>query len=159
DLLVFLGTQAMPPPRPQEGGHAHAVELNGNGAATLRAATALAPKESLGLIHATPTAPAPGAPLAGGEVPRAREGDGVRRSMPPAQVHAPHRADHGPSSPGAANGTAAEPHPAAPDPDYARRVALPDRQQLTSRLLAIVSERTGYPEEMLALDADLEADL
>ncbi len=34
-----------------------------------------------------------------------------------------------------------------------------DRQQLTDRLLAVVSDRTGYPTEMLALDADLEADL
>ncbi|MFO0891867.1 MAG: beta-ketoacyl synthase N-terminal-like domain-containing protein [Isosphaeraceae bacterium] len=33
------------------------------------------------------------------------------------------------------------------------------RETLTARLLAIVSERTGYPEEMLGLDADLEADL
>jgi acyl transferase domain-containing protein/NAD(P)H-dependent flavin oxidoreductase YrpB (nitropropane dioxygenase family) len=35
----------------------------------------------------------------------------------------------------------------------------PDKEQLTSRLLAIVSERTGYPTEMLSLDQDLEADL
>ncbi len=37
--------------------------------------------------------------------------------------------------------------------------ARPDAGQLTSRLLAIVSERTGYPPEMLGLDLDLEADL
>jgi acyl carrier protein len=37
--------------------------------------------------------------------------------------------------------------------------AFPDREQLTSRLLAIVSERTGYPADMLSLDQDLEADL
>ncbi len=34
-----------------------------------------------------------------------------------------------------------------------------DTQQLTQRLLAIVSERTGYPPDMLRLDLDLEADL
>lgn len=33
------------------------------------------------------------------------------------------------------------------------------RQQLTEKLLEVVSERTGYPEEMLSLDVDLEADL
>ena len=31
--------------------------------------------------------------------------------------------------------------------------------QITERLLAVVSERTGYPPEMLELEADLEADL
>jgi acyl transferase domain-containing protein/NAD(P)H-dependent flavin oxidoreductase YrpB (nitropropane dioxygenase family)/ABC-type nitrate/sulfonate/bicarbonate transport system substrate-binding protein/NAD(P)-dependent dehydrogenase (short-subunit alcohol dehydrogenase family) len=36
---------------------------------------------------------------------------------------------------------------------------IPDREELTARLVAIVSERTGYPPEMLDLDLDLEADL
>ena len=36
---------------------------------------------------------------------------------------------------------------------------IPDREGLTARLVAIVSERTGYPSEMLDLDLDLEADL
>ena len=36
---------------------------------------------------------------------------------------------------------------------------IPDREGLTARLVAIVSERTGYPPEMLDLDLDLEADL
>ncbi len=33
------------------------------------------------------------------------------------------------------------------------------KEELTSRLLQVVSERTGYPPEMLDLDLDLEADL
>jgi acyl transferase domain-containing protein/NAD(P)H-dependent flavin oxidoreductase YrpB (nitropropane dioxygenase family)/NAD(P)-dependent dehydrogenase (short-subunit alcohol dehydrogenase family) len=37
--------------------------------------------------------------------------------------------------------------------------AIPDREELAARLVAIVSERTGYPPEMLDLDLDLEADL
>jgi acyl transferase domain-containing protein/NAD(P)-dependent dehydrogenase (short-subunit alcohol dehydrogenase family)/acyl carrier protein len=37
--------------------------------------------------------------------------------------------------------------------------AIPDRQELAARLVAIVSERTGYPPDMLNLDLDLEADL
>jgi acyl transferase domain-containing protein/NAD(P)H-dependent flavin oxidoreductase YrpB (nitropropane dioxygenase family)/NADP-dependent 3-hydroxy acid dehydrogenase YdfG len=36
---------------------------------------------------------------------------------------------------------------------------IPDREELTARLVAIVSERTGYPSDMLDLDLDLEADL
>ena len=35
----------------------------------------------------------------------------------------------------------------------------PDKEALKTRLLAIVSERTGYPQDMLGLDLDLEADL
>ncbi|MCF6153686.1 MAG: SDR family NAD(P)-dependent oxidoreductase [Candidatus Brocadia sp.] len=34
-----------------------------------------------------------------------------------------------------------------------------DREQLTTQLLQIVSERTGYPQEMLGLDLNIEADL
>ena len=37
--------------------------------------------------------------------------------------------------------------------------SLPQKDELTERLLSIVSERTGYPPEMLDLDLDLEADL
>ncbi len=37
--------------------------------------------------------------------------------------------------------------------------AIPGRDDLAARLLAIVRERTGYPAEMLRLDLDLEADL
>ncbi|ROH87810.1 SDR family NAD(P)-dependent oxidoreductase [Stagnimonas aquatica] len=61
---------------------------------------------------------------------------------------------------------AVEPAPApvagksAPTPDAASVVAAPsvtvDAQAL---LLSLVAERTGYPPEMLGLDADLEADL
>nr|WP_204368456.1 type I polyketide synthase [Neosynechococcus sphagnicola] len=36
---------------------------------------------------------------------------------------------------------------------------LPDRASLTHTLLALVSDRTGYPVEMLGLDQDMEADL
>ena len=34
-----------------------------------------------------------------------------------------------------------------------------DRDRLTDRLLGLVSQRTGYPKDMLGLDVDLEADL
>ena len=40
-------------------------------------------------------------------------------------------------------------------------VAAPKREEapIEQRLLTIVRERTGYPEEMLGLDLDMEADL
>ncbi|MEW6298391.1 MAG: SDR family NAD(P)-dependent oxidoreductase [Thermodesulfobacteriota bacterium] len=41
----------------------------------------------------------------------------------------------------------------------ARSPARPERAQLTQTLLQIVSERTGYPPEMLDLDLNIEADL
>jgi NAD(P)-dependent dehydrogenase (short-subunit alcohol dehydrogenase family)/malonyl CoA-acyl carrier protein transacylase/acyl carrier protein len=37
--------------------------------------------------------------------------------------------------------------------------AIPAKEELTAQLVAIVSERTGYPPDMLDLDLDLEADL
>ncbi len=39
------------------------------------------------------------------------------------------------------------------------KAGAPSREQLTARLLATVSDRTGYPPEMLDVDADMEADL
>ena len=70
----------------------------------------------------------------------------------------------------AAPATPAAPTPAAPTPATAAAEAPPmevgpgvaarmTRGQIQERLLAVVSERTGYPAEMLALDADLEGDL
>ena len=46
--------------------------------------------------------------------------------------------------------------PADPAPAPAARY---DRDRLTDRLLGLVSQRTGYPKDMLGLDVDLEADL
>jgi acyl transferase domain-containing protein/NAD(P)H-dependent flavin oxidoreductase YrpB (nitropropane dioxygenase family)/NAD(P)-dependent dehydrogenase (short-subunit alcohol dehydrogenase family) len=88
-------------------------------------------------------APAPSAPLAA--PPRAEP-----RLAPPVVEPSP-----APSTPSTA--------PAAPAP--APAVAAPaanghlTREDVTARLLAVVSERTGYPSDMLDLDADLEADL
>ncbi|MFQ6044013.1 MAG: SDR family oxidoreductase, partial [Candidatus Poribacteria bacterium] len=49
-----------------------------------------------------------------------------------------------------------EPQPLEPKPPEDMPL---NRETLVSRLLEIVSERTGYPPEMLDLDLDLEADL
>lgn len=50
--------------------------------------------------------------------------------------------------------TRAAPAPAAPAP-----VVIEDREALTRRLVSLVSERTGYPPELLRVDQDLEAEL
>jgi acyl transferase domain-containing protein/NAD(P)H-dependent flavin oxidoreductase YrpB (nitropropane dioxygenase family)/NAD(P)-dependent dehydrogenase (short-subunit alcohol dehydrogenase family) len=51
------------------------------------------------------------------------------------------------------------PMPAAAESDANGAAAAMTREQIQERLLAVVSERTGYPAEMLGLDADLEGDL
>ena len=51
-----------------------------------------------------------------------------------------------------------EPKPVAL-PQTAAPPAKPDADPVVERVLAIVSEKTGYPREMLDLDLDLEADL
>jgi NAD(P)-dependent dehydrogenase (short-subunit alcohol dehydrogenase family)/acyl carrier protein len=44
-------------------------------------------------------------------------------------------------------------------PAGGRSAAIVTRETVLQRLVALVSERTGYPEEMLGVDLDLEADL
>jgi acyl transferase domain-containing protein/NAD(P)H-dependent flavin oxidoreductase YrpB (nitropropane dioxygenase family)/NAD(P)-dependent dehydrogenase (short-subunit alcohol dehydrogenase family)/acyl carrier protein len=51
------------------------------------------------------------------------------------------------------------PPAAAMPPKAAAAPAGPSKEDLTGKLLSIVSERTGYPPEMLDLNLDLEADL
>ena len=46
---------------------------------------------------------------------------------------------------------------AAPDAEPAS--AAPDASEIEAAVLAIVADKTGYPEDMLDLDLDLEADL
>jgi len=53
--------------------------------------------------------------------------------------------------------TGSDPAPGTPPAPMAPATLAP--QELTTRLLDIVSDRTGYPAEMLGLDLDLEADL
>ena len=45
-------------------------------------------------------------------------------------------------------------NPTAPQPDTAA-----DADLVTTKVLAIVADKTGYPEDMLELDLDMEADL
>lgn len=59
---------------------------------------------------------------------------------------------------------AVEPSPAGesgPDTSVSAPLSttLPDKERLTQQLLQIVSERTGYPPEMLDLSVDMEAEL
>ena len=63
-----------------------------------------------------------------------------------------------PSPEGTPTDAPAEEPKATADPAPAPAVAY-DRDRLTDRLLGLVSQRTGYPKDMLGLDVDLEADL
>ena len=45
----------------------------------------------------------------------------------------------------------------APAPN--KTLPIPDTEMLQTRLLELVSQRTGYPQDMLDLDLDLEANL
>src|SRR5262249_51104240 len=58
---------------------------------------------------------------------------------------------------GADSGPVSAPVAAPPSPPAA--VAGPTRQELATLLVQQVSERTGYPIEMLGLDQDIEAEL
>ncbi|MFB8787465.1 MAG: beta-ketoacyl synthase N-terminal-like domain-containing protein [Potamolinea sp.] len=46
-----------------------------------------------------------------------------------------------------------------PSPVVSSQGQIPNRDQLTQILLGLVSDRTGYPSEMLGLDRDMEAEL
>ncbi len=82
---------------------------------------------------------------------------------PPAPLAAPPAI--APPTPVAPQTVAPAPFVAAPAPPPAAGPAPPSlapaltREQITEQLLSVVSERTGYPPDMLGLDADLEGDL
>ncbi|RME26831.1 MAG: acyltransferase domain-containing protein, partial [Deltaproteobacteria bacterium] len=59
----------------------------------------------------------------------------------------------------AAEAAPERPEPSTTEPQVAETTPALDEKQITERILAIVSEKTGYPVEMLELDLDLEADL
>ncbi len=77
-----------------------------------------------------------------------------------AQAAAPVTPAAAPVAPVQAAAPAAAPV-AKPAPAAAPKAALPalDEASVTKDILAIVSEKTGYPEDMLDLDLDMEADL
>ncbi|MFQ5739353.1 MAG: type I polyketide synthase [Acidobacteriota bacterium] len=105
--------------------------------------TVLAPPPPL------PSTPVVSAPPRNGRKPEAAAGTDEPAPSPQAPPPAP-------SFP--AQVVAAE----QPDPTDSRSiqdVASGDEDDFSGRLLRIVSERTGYPEEMLDLDSNIEADL
>ena len=71
----------------------------------------------------------------------------------PAPVAAP-----APVQPAAAPAPAVQPVVSAPAPVVAKAGAL-DEASVTKEVVAMVAEKTGYPEDMLDLDLDMEADL
>ena len=108
--------------------------------ATRPALPALAPTAFV--PGAAPVAPAPLAPAPMAPAPMAPPAPAPVASPAPAPAPAP---------PAAPPAPAAAPPPAAP--------TTLTRAEIEARLLEVVSERTGYPAELLSLDADLEGDL
>jgi len=77
-------------------------------------------------------------------------------NLPSASAPLPQGDQNGGSSPMASvEGGAGETPPVSP----AMKPALPDEEEIRAVLVALVSEKTGYPPDMLDLDLDLEADL
>ncbi|AMV36070.1 type I polyketide synthase [Planctomyces sp. SH-PL62] len=149
DLLVYLGSQG--PPAKAQAGRTHSHdEPNGEASAFLEgAAPASSPAVFRSLLDEVATTPAPSWPPADRAV--------SARPYEPASPKAPAGPEEGwrePSPNGGENGATARSIAAVPAAE-----APSDRRRITERLLSIVGERTGYPEEMLSLDADLEADL
>jgi acyl transferase domain-containing protein/NADP-dependent 3-hydroxy acid dehydrogenase YdfG len=84
---------------------------------------------------------------------------------PPTAAPAP-AAQAAPAAPAAPAARIEAPSPPMPEPPSApvpkppgNGRAVVSSEEIKERLLAIVSERTGYPADMLQLDADLEGDL
>ena len=77
-------------------------------------------------------------------------------ALPVAPAPAPPAAPPPSPAPVVVAPAAPAPAPAAADTNGSAQLT---RDEVTARLLAIVSDRTGYPTDMLDLDADLEADL
>ena len=159
DLLVFLGSQGTlsevttAEPRPPGG------EANGDVSAALdgpNLATAAFPTLHAGFMDEVATAPAPVSSPVGRDVP-AQPYEPTRQSEP-VTARAPIATDGGPKEAASLNGVEHNPSARSVAADRVP-VEYPDRRRIMERLLDIVSERTGYPEEMLNLDADLEADL
>ncbi len=115
----------------------------------------------LGAAPAPPPAPA-AAPRRPAALPAARA-----QAAPAQLAPAPTPAPPLPAGPGAAPAApSGEPPQAAPavvpaaaGNGQAGAAATLSREQIEERLVSVVSERTGYPAEMLGLDADLEGDL
>jgi acyl transferase domain-containing protein/NAD(P)H-dependent flavin oxidoreductase YrpB (nitropropane dioxygenase family)/NAD(P)-dependent dehydrogenase (short-subunit alcohol dehydrogenase family) len=77
-----------------------------------------------------------------------RAGDRLSESLPDTQTISP-----------SAQATTSTPSPSIRGPEAESTAASVDRVSATDALLALVSERTGYPSEMLDLDLNVEADL
>ncbi|MDW8318876.1 MAG: beta-ketoacyl synthase N-terminal-like domain-containing protein, partial [Anaerolineae bacterium] len=109
-----------------------------------------------------PPAPAPSmaaapAPVAPPPPPPAAPAPAAPSVAPPAPEPAPVAAAPAPApaAPPVPAAPAAPPAPAAPAPTP----AAPAGDQIAHQVLRIVAEKTGYPQDMLDLDLDLEADL
>ncbi|WZO99323.1 SDR family NAD(P)-dependent oxidoreductase [Isosphaeraceae bacterium EP7] len=135
EILTFLGTGAAALPTPNVDHRPAGAGADGNGFA-LDAPPAMEP------VHAPQPQPqshgGASAPAAPADIQATSPVVAVARVPVPPREEAP------------------APPPLVPGP---KAYMPPSRAQLTQDLLAVVSERTGYPEEMLLLESDMEAEL
>ncbi len=80
-------------------------------------------------------------------------------STPVANVPSPAPAPQQAPAPSVATATVTVPQPVASPSAIAVETPAPDRATIRSLLVDFVVEQTGYPEEIVEMDADLEADL
>jgi acyl transferase domain-containing protein/NAD(P)H-dependent flavin oxidoreductase YrpB (nitropropane dioxygenase family)/NAD(P)-dependent dehydrogenase (short-subunit alcohol dehydrogenase family) len=125
-------------------------------------------EERLPVIHHAPPQPAPPAARVA-PAPNAPAREVVSRPTVPEAPPARERAAHQPVAETAQRSSRSEPpavaapttgssHASGLQPSVPLTAVL-RRDQLTKLVQKVVSERTGYPPEMLGLDVDLEADL
>jgi polyketide-type polyunsaturated fatty acid synthase PfaA len=109
-------------------------------------------------LHANWSAPATHAPVAHASVAApapAAIARAPRAPAPPAPVPVP-VTDLGPTAPALTRAPASSP---APAPAAAKPIGLPADGDLKTFLFNVISEKTGYPVDILNLDQQLEADL
>src|SRR5262249_11718610 len=148
DLLAFLGTNGTVTHQTNGETRALGVGINGNGTTILSPstiATTHLPQNPVRPLDPTANVPAPSGPRVDGGTTRRWEAP-VTPARPTPGVAAPREE---PAARAVPDGTAR----AAGQDTSALTIhhvkAPPSRQQLTEQLLTIVSERTGYPVEML----------
>jgi acyl transferase domain-containing protein/NAD(P)H-dependent flavin oxidoreductase YrpB (nitropropane dioxygenase family) len=138
-MSQFLQTQAL----------VMTAYLQGAGAAGVPAVPAMAPVAPRALTPLQPPPPSTHSGPQAAAVPPEAPALAVSASQP---VPVPPKASPQPAAAVAAPAAAARPLASAPPVGTSASDVL-------SKLLSIVSDRTGYPEEMLDVDANIEADL
>ncbi|MBI5497706.1 MAG: acyltransferase domain-containing protein, partial [Deltaproteobacteria bacterium] len=133
---------------------AHARQMAGAGVPQLPPPAMTTPPPTLQPITVYPSVYTQAAPVAAPPPPVAPVVTAA--PPPPPRVVAPAPVSMPPPAPVVA-ARPTPPPPPAPRP--AAAAAGPAQAELSNALLSVVSEKTGYPQDMLKLDMDMEADL